>query len=134
MRNRHLVTFIGNRWSLLHPGADATGLTKIMLAFLVTLLFLRASVFPNSATPPELCATLQVHDPRTSVDSAEIRWPLLSVRNFRVDQQGEERQRLLPAGVAELDRDGRGNAGLLDVQFGSAQHFFQGDGDLHFAR
>src|SRR5690606_39075192 len=56
-----------------------------------------------------------------------------SVRDFRLDQQGQELQRFLPAGVAEINRDRFGQAFLADAQHGAHGAGFEGDGHLHLA-
>ncbi len=53
---------------------------------------------------------------------------------FRLDQFGQQRQRFLPAQIARLGGNGRGDAFLRDVQLRSAEYFFQGDRCDHFSR
>jgi hypothetical protein len=56
------------------------------------------------------------------------------IRNFRLDQSRQQRQRLLPAEVARFCGNNSRHAFLHDVQFCSARNFFERDRRLHFAR
>jgi hypothetical protein len=57
-----------------------------------------------------------------------------SARNLGLDELGKQRERLLPAQVASLGRDGFGYAFLDDVQVDSAGDFRQGNRGRHLAR
>ena len=48
---------------------------------------------------------------------------LLPVRDLRLDNMGEQRQRLLPTEVTELDRNCSWDSFLHDLDFGTAHDF-----------
>src|SRR4051794_13103616 len=56
-----------------------------------------------------------------------------SAWDFRFDQGGKLRERLLPAEMAHLERNGVGDAGLHDADVGSAGDLLQRDGGFHLA-
>src|SRR5664279_6450342 len=53
-------------------------------------------------------------------------------RDFRLDERGKLSERLLPAEIAHLQRNGRGQTFLHHVELGSAENLLQGHGRLHF--
>src|SRR5262245_13324920 len=57
--------------------------------------------------------------------------PRLSIRDLSLDELRQKRERLLPAEIACLWRDGLRQARLHDAQFRSAGNALQGDRRLH---
>jgi hypothetical protein len=56
-----------------------------------------------------------------------------SVLDLGLDEHSEVIERLLPAEITGLDRDGRRQALLDDIDFGADRHRPQGDGSDHLA-
>src|SRR5262245_29419822 len=56
---------------------------------------------------------------------------LRSVRNLRIHHVRQQRQRFLPAEVAEFDRDHRRQSRLDDFHFGPTRDLLQRDRHLH---
>src|SRR4051812_10554582 len=60
-------------------------------------------------------------------------YPSLLIRNFGLDEFGQQGQRFLPAKIAGFRRNCCGYARLGNAQFGSAEYLFQDDGRFHFS-